>query len=179
VMNNILGTLFMSRLNYNIREQKGYSYGVGSGFAYGRGPGAFEAGGGIVTAKTDSALIEFMKELRGVQGAVPFTDDEVKQGKESLVQSLPRRFASVGSVAASISALYVQGLPETFYQDFASRINAVTRDDMVRVARQHIDLDHLNIIIVGDREKIEEPLRRTGIAPIVRYDAEGRPVIIK
>ena len=72
VMNTLLGGLFQSRLNHNIREEKGYSYGVGSGFSYGRGPGAFNAGGGIVTAKTDSALIEFMKEIRGVQGAIPF-----------------------------------------------------------------------------------------------------------
>ena len=92
VMNNLLGGLFQSRLNHDIREVKGYSYGVNSGFAYGRGPGAFRAGGGIVSAKTDSALIGFMTHFKGVQGEMPFTDDEVTVGKESLIQSLPGRF---------------------------------------------------------------------------------------
>ena len=177
VMNHILGGLFQSRLNHNIREVKGWSYGVGSDFSFGRGPGAFGSGGGIVTAKTDSALIEFMNELRGVQGGRPFTPDEIKQGKESLVQSLPARFASVDGTAGAISSIFVQGLPETYYRDYAQKINAVTSEDLVRVARKYIDLEKINLVIVGDRAKIEEPLRATGIAPIVLLDIEGKPVV--
>jgi len=75
VMNTILGGMFQSRLNANIREDKGYSYGVSSGFSYGKGPGAFRAGGEIVSAKSDAALREFMKELNGiVNGTRPVTD---------------------------------------------------------------------------------------------------------
>jgi zinc protease len=176
VMNNILGELFQSRLNHLIREVKGYSYGVGSSFAYGKGPGRFRAGGGIMTAKTDSALIDFMNELRGVQGGKPFTEDEIKQGKESLIQSLPTNFASVNATANAISSIYTEGLPETYYQDYAAKINAVTSDDLVRVAKRYIDLDNMNIVIVGDRAVIEDPLRKTGIAPIVFLDIEGKPV---
>jgi predicted Zn-dependent peptidase len=176
VMNHMLGGLFQSRLNHNIREVKGYSYGVSSGFNYGRGPGAFQAGGGIVTAKTDSALIEFMKELKGAQGDIPFTEDEIKQGKESLIQSLPRRFSSVNGIGGAVSSIYVQGLPETFFQDYEAKINAVTSEDITRVAKKYIDLDHLNIIIVGDRATIEAPLRQTGIAPITILDAEANAV---
>ena len=130
VMNHILGGLFQSRLNHDIREVKGYSYGVRSGFAFGRGPGAFQAGGGIVSAKSDSALIGFMHHLSGARGSEPFTDDEVQQGKESLIQSLPARFATVNGIAAAISSIYTQDLPESFFQDYASKINAVTKDDM-------------------------------------------------
>jgi predicted Zn-dependent peptidase len=176
VMNTILGGLFQSRLNHDIREVKGYSYGVGSGFNYGRGPGAFEASGGIITSKTDSALIAFMTHLRGVQGSVPFTDDEIRQGKESLVQSLPRRFASVNATGGAVGSIYVLGLPETYFQEYAAKIEAVTPDDLVRVARKYIDLDHLNIVIVGDRALIEGPLARTGIAPIVILDVDGKRV---
>jgi len=176
VMNTILGGLFQSRLNHNIREEKGYSYGVGSRFAFGKGPGAFEAGGGIVTAKTDSALIEFMKELKGVEGGKPFTEDEMAQGKASLIQSLPARFSSVNATAGTISSLYTQGLPDTYYQEYAGNVNAITSADMVRVARKYIDLDHLAIVIVGDRATIEEPLRNTGIAPIVILDRQGKRV---
>jgi zinc protease len=176
VMNTLLGGLFQSRLNHNIREVKGYSYGVRSRFAFGHGPGAFQAGGGIVTGKTDSALIEFMKEFRGVEGAVPFTDDEMQQGKQALIQSLPRRFASVNGISAAIADIYTEGLPQSYYQDFPAKINAVTREDMVRVAKQYIDLGHLNIVIVGDRAVVEGPLTATGIAPIKLLDVDGNPV---
>lgn len=177
VMNHILGGLFQSRLNHLIREVKGYSYGVGSGFDFGRGPGAFMAGGEIVTEKSDSALIDFVNELRGVQGGKPFTEDEIKQGKESLVQALPSRFASVNGVAGAISALYTQDLPQTYYQEYAAKINAVTSDDLVRVAKKYVDLDNMAIVIVGDREAIEPKLRATGIAPIVLLNVEGKPVV--
>jgi zinc protease len=176
VMNHILGGLFQSRLNHLIREVKGYSYGVSSSFGFGKGPGRFRAGGSIITAKTDSALIDFMNELRGVQGGKPFTEDEIKQGKESLIQSLPASFGSVNATAGAISNIFLQGLPETYYQEYASKIEAVTSDDLVRVAKKYIDLANLNIVIVGDRATIEEPLRKTGIAPVVLLDIEGRPI---
>ena len=102
VMNTILGGMFQSRLNANIREEKGYSYGVNSGFAYGKGPGAFRAGGAIVSAKSDAALIEFMKELKGIVGEKPITDEEIKTAKESLIQGLPQRFASVSAISAAL-----------------------------------------------------------------------------
>src|SRR5207248_9180571 len=97
-------------------------------------------------------------------------------GKQSLIQSLPQRFASVNATAGAISGLYLENLPETFYQDYADKINAVTPDDLVRVAKKYIDMDHLDIIVVGDRATIDEPLRKTGIAPIVYLDIEGKPV---
>lgn len=176
VMNQILGGLFQSRLNHLIREVRGFSYGAGSGFSYGRGPGPFAAGAAVVSEKTDSALVDFMNELRGVQGGKPFTPDEIQQGKESLIQSLPRRFASVDGVGGAISGLYVNDLPDTYYHEYAAKVNAVTSDDLVRVAKQYIDMNRLNIVIVGDRATIEEPLRKTGVAPIVMLDIEGKPV---
>ena len=176
VMNTLLGGMFQSRLNHDIREVKGYSYGVNSRFAYGRGPGAFQAGGGIVSAKTDSALIAFMRHFRGVRGDVPFTDDEITEGKASLVQSLPSRFATVDGVASAVGQIYTQGLPTDYWTTYAARVNAVTRADLVRVAQKYIDVDHLNLVIVGDRARIEGPLKATGIAPIVVLDTEGRPL---
>jgi zinc protease len=179
VLNSFFGEQFQSRLNANIREQKGYSYGVSSRFAYGRGPGAFRAGGEIVTAKSDSALIEFMKELRGIRGERPITDDEMQAAKNALIQSLPGRFASVGSVSSAISEIYTQDLPEDYYQSFVKRVNAVTKDDVLRVAKKYIDPQHLAIVIVGDRSQIEGPLAATKIAPIVYLDINGDPLAAK
>jgi zinc protease len=178
VMNHLLGGLFQSRLNHDIREVKGYSYGVRSNFAYGRGPGAFNAGGGIVSAKSDSALIAFVKHFKGVQGAEPFTDEEVTIGKESLIQSLPSRFSSVNGIASAVSSIYIQDLPETYFRDYADKINAVTKAELERVAKKYIDIDHMNLVIVGDKAAIEESLRKTGIAPIQVLDVEGRPVLV-
>ena len=174
VMNELLGVLFQSRLNHNIREVKGYSYGVGSNYAFGRGPGAFRAGGEIVTAKSDSALIEFMKELNDIRGPRPPSDDELAQAKASLVQSLPASFESVSGVNGAIASIYAQGLPADYYQQFARAVNAVTKDDVVRVAQKYIDPDHLTILIVGDRAQIEAPLAATKIAPIVVLDVDGK-----
>jgi predicted Zn-dependent peptidase len=174
VMNTILGGMFQSRLNANIREDKGYSYGVNSSFAYGRGPGAFRAGGDMVSAKSDAALVEFMKELRGMAGARPVTDEELTTAKDALVQRLPGTFASVQSISGAITTIWTQDLPVDYYRQYAAKIAAITKADVLRVAKQYIDLDHLAIVIVGDRASIEGPLKATGIAPIVITDIDGK-----
>jgi len=175
VLNTILGGQFHSRMNANIREQKGYSYGVNSGFNYGKGPGAFRAGGSIFTDKTDAALIEFMKELKGIVGEKPITDEEIKTAKDSLIQGLPQRFASVSAISGAITTLVVQGLPDDYYQTYADKVSAVTKDDLLRVAKRYIDLGHLAIVIVGDRAKVETALKATEIAPLTMLDIEGNP----
>jgi zinc protease len=173
VMNTLLGGMFQSRLNANIREEKGLSYGVSSGFSFGKGPGPFRAGGDIISAKSDVALVEFMKELKGIQGSRPITDEEIQTSKASLVQSLPGMFGSVTSIGSAIGQIWLYGLPNDYYQQYGAKINAVTKADMMRVAKQYIDLDHLSIVIVGDRARIEGPLKATGIAPIEVLDIEG------
>jgi zinc protease len=173
VMNTMLGGMFQSRLNANIREEKGYSYGVSSGFAYGKGPGAFRTGGDIVGEKTDAALVEFMKELRGILGERPVTDDELQTAKDSLIQRLPGTFASVSAINSALTTLWSQGLPDDYYQQYSKAVAAVTKADVLRVAQKYIEIDRLAIVIVGDRKSIEEPLKATGIAPIAHLDIEG------
>jgi predicted Zn-dependent peptidase len=175
VMNTILGGYFQSRLNMNLREEKAYSYGVSSSFAYGKGPGAFRAGGDIVSAKTDAALAEFMKELRGIQGSRAITADELNMAKDALIQRLPGSFASVGAINTAITALWTQGLAEDYYQQYGAKIAAVTAEDVLRVAKRYLDVDHLAIVIVGDKASIEGPLKATNIAPITILDVMGQP----
>ncbi len=175
VMNTILGGMFQSRLNANIREEKGYSYGVSSNFGFGKGPGPFRAGGDIVSEKSDAGLTEFMKELRGILGARPITPDELKTAKDALIQRLPGTFASVGAINGAITGLWLQGLPDDYYQQYSKAVSAITAEDTLRVAKKYIDLDHLAIVIVGDRKSIEGPLKATGVAPIVLLDIEGAP----
>ena len=114
-----------------------------------------------------------MKELRGIRGERPITDEELFTAKDALTQRLPGTFASAQSINNAIVALWTQGLPDEYYQQYAARIAAVRREDVVRAARQYVDVDHLVIVIVGDRAAIEGTLRATGIAPIAITDIEG------
>jgi zinc protease len=175
VANMMLGGHIQSRLSANIREDKGYSYGVRSSFDFGHGPGAFRAGGEIVGDKTDLALIEFMKELKGLQGSKPITDEELAMTKDALSQRLLGTFGSVNGIDTAITTIWLQGLPEDYYQQYAKRIAAIAKDDVLRVAKQYVDLDHLAIVIVGDRKSIEAGLKATGIAPIILLDPTGAP----
>ena len=175
VMNTMLGGMFQSRLNANIREEKGYSYGVSSSFAYGKGPGPFRTGGDIIGEKTDAALVEFMKELRGILGERPVTDEELATAKDSLIQRLPGTFASVSAINGALTSLWSQGLPDDYYQQYTKAVAAVTKADVLRVARKYIEIDRLAIVIVGDRASIEAPLKATSIAPIAYLDIEGIP----
>ena len=129
----------------------------------------------MVSDKTDAALVEFMKELRGIQGGRPITDEEMKMAHDTLIQRLPGQFSSVSAIGSSITNLYLQGLPADYYQNYPKAVRSVTRDDVLRVAKKYVDLDHLNIVIVGDRKSIEAPLKATGIAPIVILDEYGAP----
>ncbi|HEX5874787.1 MAG TPA: hypothetical protein VFY60_09085, partial [Pyrinomonadaceae bacterium] len=130
----------------------------------------------IVGDKTDAALVEFMKEFKGILGAKPITDEEIKTAKESLIQRLPQGFASVSGISNAITSLVTQGLPDDYYQTYAKNISAVTKEDLMRVAKRYIDMNHFAIVIVGDRSKIEGPLKATEIAPITILDIDGNPV---
>jgi zinc protease len=178
VMNMVLGDpqLFMSRLNANIREAKGFSYGASSIFSFGRGPGPFRASSEVRTSATDSALVEFIREIKGIRGDRTVADDEITAGKAALIQSLPESFSSVAGVRGMIGQLFVSDLPQDYYQRFTQSVNAVTRDDLLRVARQYLDPDKLAIVIVGDRAKIEAGLQATRIGEIVILDVEGNPL---
>ena len=116
---------------------------------------------------------EFMKELRGIVGSRPVTDDELSTAKAALVQRLPGIFASAGAINGAITALWTQNLPDDYYQRYSRAIADITKDDVVRVARKYIDLDHLAITIVGDRAKIGAALKTTAVAPIVLLDIDG------
>src|SRR4030095_5046947 len=105
----------------------------------------------------------------------PITDEELQTAKESLIQGLPQRFASVSAISNAITTLTLQGLPDDYYQTYAKNVSAVTKEDLLRVAKQYIDLNHLAIVIVGDRSHVEGPLKALGIAPITYIDLAGNP----
>jgi len=168
VMNTILGGAFTSRLNQNLRETHGYTYGAGSGFGLRRSAGPFTASAEVVTAKTDSALIEFKKELNAIRDTVP--TDELAKAKRYLQLGLPSNFETTTGIAGEYLPLLAYGIPLDFYSTAVERYGAVTQADVQRVARQYVDPNRLTIVIVGDRKVIEPGLRALNPGAIIVRD---------
>lgn len=168
VMNTILGAAYTSRLNQNLRETHGYTYGAGSGFGLRRSAGPFIASAEVVTAKTDSALIEFSKELRAIRDTVPA--DELAKAKRYLQLGLPSSFETTRGIAQEFLPLIAYGIPLDFFSTAVQRYGAVTQADVQRVARQYIDPDRLTIVLVGDRKVIEPGIRALKPGEIVTRD---------
>jgi predicted Zn-dependent peptidase len=174
VMNTILGGAFTSRLNNNLRETHGYTYGAGSGFSMRRAAGPFTARAEVVGAKSDSSLIEFMKELRAIREAVPET--ELEKAKRYLQLQLPGEFETTGDIAGQLIPVVVYGLPLDYYNSYVQRIEEVTVADVQRVAERYVDPSKLAVVIVGDRKAIEPGLRALNIGELSIRDITGAPV---
>jgi zinc protease len=178
VMNSLLGGQFTSRINMNLREDKGYTYGARSGFAFRRGAGPFTASAPVQTAVTTESVIEFLKEIKGVRGEMPVTQQELEYNKESLIRGFPRGFETVDQIASQLGNVVTYDLPDTYFNDYITRIKAVALDDVNRVANKYLTPDKMAILIVGDRKVIEPKLKSIkGLGDSIVYlDAEGNPV---
>jgi zinc protease len=165
VLNTLLGGSFTSRLNQNLRETHGYTYGAGSSFAMRRGPGPFTASSAVVTAKTDSAVIQFFHELNRIRDE-PVPTAELERAKNFVALGLPQNFETSAQVAARIAELAIYGLPLDYYNTYVERVMAVTSADIQRVARQYIRPDRSAIVIVGDRQTIEAGLRALPVGAV-------------
>jgi zinc protease len=174
VMNTILGGSFTSRLNQNLRETRGYTYGAGSRFDMRRAAGPFMASAEIVAAKTDSALFEFMKELNGIRQTVP--PEELSRAKRYLQLQLPGNFETTQQIAAALVPVALYGLPLDYYNNYVRSIEGVTQADVARVAQQYINPAGLAIVIVGDRKSIEAGLKSANIGPVEIRAMSGQPV---
>jgi len=165
VMGAILGGLFNSRLNMNLREEKGYTYGANAGFDLRRARGPFTARAAVNTEATIPALHEFLLELDRIREA-PVTDAELRAARDYLVGVFPLRFETPGPVAGSLAGLFVHDLPDDELARYRGAIEAVTADDVLRVAREHIRPETFAIVLVGDHEQFGDELEAQGLGPI-------------
>ena len=175
VMNAILGGGSAGRLFMNLREDKGYTYGAYSRFIFRRGAGPFSASAEVQTAVTKQSVQEFMKELNGIRGGIPVTPTELETNKQSIIRRYPSGFETVGSISNQLSNLVVYDLPDSYFNDFISKINAVTAEDVNRVANKYLDPSKMAIVIVGDWKVVEPGLKDLGY-PVTILDTEGNPV---
>ncbi len=169
VMNAILGGSF-KRLVMNLREAKGWTYGVGSAFDARRTPGPWAVAGEFAAAHTADSVTEILKEIDMLRSE-EVTDRELQETKDEIVKAFPARFATANQVASQMAALAVYGLPDSELRTFCARINAVTKADVRKMAKKYLRPDSMAVVVVGDRNNTEGSLRK--IADVEVRGAEG------
>ena len=176
VMNYTLGGAFASRINMNLREKNGYTYGVQSNYAFYRDGGPFSAGGLVRTDVTGPAANELMREISRF-ATNPSTPEELQQATQARIQSLPGAFETTYSIAGSFANLFLNHRPLDYFATLPAKYQAVTADDIARVAKDDLHPGHLIVVAAGDRAKIEKQLQDTsktnGWGPIEVRDING------
>ena len=164
VMNTVLGGAFSSRLNLNLREKNGYTYGAQSQFDMRTGAGPFVAAAGIQTDKTALALKEFFNELNGILTPVPA--DELTRAKHYVSLRYPLGFETTGDIAARLEQALVYHLPDDYFSTYVQKIEGVTAAEVKRVAQKYIVPGKFAVVIAGDRAMIEAGIRALNLGPI-------------
>ena len=173
VMNLALGGLFSSRINMNLREEHGYSYGAFSAFVFRRSAGPFVAGAGVRTDATALSVTEIFKEIAGMVAA-PMSGEELQKAKDSMVNSLPGAFETSLDSVSSFSNIFVYDLGLDYYTRYAGQVHGVTAVQALDVARRYLVPEELVVIAVGDRAVIEEDLRALDLGDLEFRDAQAR-----
>jgi zinc protease len=175
VMNSELGGLFSSRINLNLREEHGYTYGASSSFVYRRSVGYFVAGGGIRTDATAPAVTEILKEIRRMIDT-PMKPEELSLAKDSQSRSLPGIFEASSGEAGALAEIFVYNLARDYFSKLPEQLNAVTAEDAEAVAKKYLHPEQLILVCVGDRAKIEPELVKLDLGAIEIRDADGNVV---
>jgi predicted Zn-dependent peptidase len=171
VMNHILGGGSSGRLFLNLREEKGYTYGVYSDFSALRYPGPWRAGGNMRTEVTGGALVEFFKEIARIRDQT-IPPDELEDGKRAIAARFALSLEQPTTIMGLAVARVQFGLPEDYWDTYPDKIMAVTAEDVQRVARKYLDPDAMQLVAVGDGVKIQSVLESYG--PVEVYDSNGK-----
>lgn len=170
--NAVLGGQFVSRLNLNLRQAKGYTYGVRSGFDFRRDRGPFSVHTSVQTAVTGDALHEIRREIEELEGSRPITPAELARAQASVGLGYPRGFETAQQVARAVVQMSLHDLKPDHFEQFVPRLTAVTLDAATEAGRRHVRPELLTSVIVGDAAQVGPQLERLGIAFTVRADAE-------
>jgi zinc protease len=167
---------FGTRLNLNLREDKGYSYGVFSTVAHFQQAGLWYAAGGVQTNKTKESLVEFDKELKALAGTKPISDAEFDDAKVKRIRGYAQQFESLSRIAQQVADLWSQSLSMDELQREVDETQKVTLEATRAAASKYAKPAAASVLLVGDRAKIESGIRETNLGEIVLIDAEGKPV---
>jgi predicted Zn-dependent peptidase len=164
VLNTILGGSFTSRLNQNLREQHGYSYGASSRFDMRLSAGPFFAGAGVQTDKTAEAVREFFNELTAI--GKPVSTEELTKAKNYVAFGFPSNFETISDFSAQLEQLIVYSLSDSYYEDYVKNIQAVTAEQVQKAAATYIQPERFLVVVVGDRKAIEPGIRALELATV-------------
>ena len=173
VMNAVLGGLFSSRINLNLREAHAYTYGASSGYDWRRAAGPFVVSTAVRSDVTDAAAREILFEIDRIR-AEPIAAEELSLATSYLDGVFPIRYETTAAIATALANLVLYGLPDDYYDAYRGHIRGVTRDDVLAAARAHLHPERLQIVAVGDAAAIRAPLAALGVGPVRVYDAEGK-----
>ncbi len=165
VMNAVLGGLFSSRINLNLREVHGYTYGASSAFDWRREAGPFVIGTAVASDVTVDAIQETLKEVERMR-AEPISESELTLATSYLEGVFPIRYETTAAIASALATLTVYDLPPDWYDSYRTNISAVTTEDVLNAARTHLHPESLQIVIVGDADAIREPLEEMKFGPV-------------
>jgi zinc protease len=175
VMNTDLGGLFSSRINMNLREQHGYTYGASSFFGYLRTTGTFGVYSDVRTDVTAPATTEVFNELGRMRDTL-MSADEMRLSKDSIARSMPGRFERGTDAAGSFAELFTYDLPLDYFSKLPDLINAVTAEQAQGVAQKYIHPEKMIVLAVGDRAKIEQDMKKLNLGKIEIRDTEGKVI---
>jgi predicted Zn-dependent peptidase len=176
VLNNILGGDFTSRINLNLREDKHWTYGAGSFLWDARGQRPFIVHTSVQNDKTAEALREIRKEIVEIVGSRPPEPAEFEKARDNQVLQLSGVWETGAAVQNSISEIVRFGYPMDHFAGFAGRLRGVVLGDVAAAAAALLQPDNLVWVVVGDRSKIEEPLRALGWGEVRCLDTDGNAV---
>ena len=172
-MNTVLGGAFTARVNMNLREGKHWSYGAWTFMYAARGQRPFIAYAPVQTDKTRESLVELNKELRGIRGEQPITEEELKKAQAFQTRALPGSWETISAVANSIGEIVRFDLPDDYYATYPKKVHALAISDLAKAANDVVRPDNLVWVVVGDRAKIETEIRDLGWGDIQLLDADG------
>jgi zinc protease len=175
-VNNILGGTFTSRVNMNLREDKHWSYGSRTLIHDAKGQRAFLAYAPVQTDKTKESLAEVSKELRGIRGDRPVTDEELKKAVVNQTLELPGSWETISRVAGAVAEVVLYHLPDDYFTTYPDKVRTLTKADLSKAAGLTIEPEHLVWVVVGDRAKIEAGIRQLNLGELHLIDADGNPV---
>ena len=177
VLNAVLGGEFTSRINMNLREDKGYTYGARSSPIAARGQSLFLCSTQVRTDVTKESITEMLKEVRDIRGARPVTPEELKRVQDKLVLQLPGRYEALGPIAGLVTEMVTFGLPEDYLNTYAQTVRASTTASLTDLGKKMVLPDNLALVVVGDRKVIEPKIQELKLGPIEYLDADGRPLV--
>jgi predicted Zn-dependent peptidase len=173
VANMVLGGQFVSRINLNLREHRGFTYGARTAFDFRRRPGPFMLQVSVQTSATAEAIRESIGEIASIRASRPVTPDELSLAVAGLTRGYARNFETAEQIARAVAQLVLYDLPDDYFAEFVPRVSRVTIDEITSAVHRHVDPDRLTTVVVGDLGVIGEGLGQLGSGEPVVFGAEA------